>query len=99
MKTLIPWLVIAALNVVAPARSEAQVRISVDVGVGYRWGHGWRSSYWHRGRDCYAHSRFGCYQRDVVVVRRPVYRPPVVVVRPGYRHAYRRDYRYRRHHW
>jgi hypothetical protein len=96
MKLFASVLILAALSHALPASSEAQVRVRVNVGVVRHQGRGFGYATPFRYADryqlnrCRAYSHYGCYPAEVVIVRRPTYRPaPIIVVRPSYRRPYR----------
>ena len=84
-RIMVAALTILGLSLAAPRASEAQVRVSINLGHGPRWGYGHRAyapRVYHSRAAYYRCGYYGC-GREVVVVR--PYRPrPVVVVRDRY---------------
>jgi hypothetical protein len=96
MKLLGTFLLLAAAAMTTPAAGEAQVRVEVNLGLGrYNGYHGYRSGYdrWHRVGRYPSYARYRSYPGEVVIVRRHVYRSPIVL-RPRYHRNYR-SYRHR----
>ena len=100
MKLIAAVLVTAAFATVAPPVSQAQVRVQVNIGAGRHHPYGFSRQYYPRayptriwrGRSCYSYSRYGCYPREVVIVRRP-HPGRGLAVRPYYRPPRPRHYR------
>lgn len=92
-RLMLAGLAALALTVAAPVNSDAQVRVSVNVGPRYGYRHGYVERVYHyTPRVYYGYHGYHRYPR-VEVVR--VYRPRPVIVINGHRPVYRATTVYR----